>query len=131
MYNIPLGDFIGSTLFDGVPVYISQAGKVECVLVLLDRGAQVNLQDKVWVVIIHCIHAMQHVFRVPVVQCARTLFKCMHAMLFISATRRVIHTSLTTDAQIEVQTALIVAKILYMYHSSAYWLHVCRKSLHF
>ena len=49
---------------------------------LLDRGAQVNMQDKVWVVIMHCVHAMQHVPRVPVVQCARTLFKCMHAMLF-------------------------------------------------
>ena len=41
----------------------SQAGKVECVQMLLDRSAQVDMQDKVWVVIIHCVHAMQHVPR--------------------------------------------------------------------
>ena len=43
----------------------SEAGKVECVRVLLDRGAEVNMQDKVSGVIIHCVHAMQHVPRVP------------------------------------------------------------------
>ena len=35
----------------------SEAGKVECVKVLLDRGAQVNMQEKV--------HAMLYVPRVP------------------------------------------------------------------
>ena len=34
----------------------SQEGKVECVMMLLDRGAEVNLQDKVSGVIIHCVH---------------------------------------------------------------------------
>ena len=43
----------------------SEAGKVECVKVLLDRGAEVNMQDKVIGVIRHCVHAMQHVPRVP------------------------------------------------------------------
>ena len=43
----------------------SEAGQVECVKVLLDRGAEVNMQDKVIGVIIHCVHAMQHVHRVP------------------------------------------------------------------
>ena len=32
----------------------SEAGAVECVNVLLDKGAQVNMQDKVSGVIIHC-----------------------------------------------------------------------------
>ena len=41
------------------------AGKVECVKVLLDMGAEVNMQNKVNGVIIHCVHAMQHVPRVP------------------------------------------------------------------
>ena len=36
----------------------SEAGKVECVKVLLDRGAEINMQDKVSGVIIHCAHAM-------------------------------------------------------------------------
>ena len=43
----------------------SEAGKVECVKVLLDRGAEVNMQDKVSGVIIHCAHAMKHVARDP------------------------------------------------------------------
>ena len=43
----------------------SEAGQVECVKVLLDRGAEVNMQDKVIGVIIHCVHAMQHVPRAP------------------------------------------------------------------
>ena len=43
----------------------STAGQVECVKVLLDRGAEVNMQDKVIGVIMHCVHAMQHVPRVP------------------------------------------------------------------
>ena len=43
----------------------SEAGQVECVKVLLDRGAEVNMQNKVIGVIIHCAHAMQHVPRVP------------------------------------------------------------------
>ena len=51
----------------------SEAGKVYCVKVLLDRGAKVNMQDKVSgvvvCVIIHCAHAMQHVPRVPSIEC--------------------------------------------------------------
>ena len=43
----------------------SKAGQVECVRVLLDRGAEVNMQRKVSGVIIHCAHAMKHVPRVP------------------------------------------------------------------
>ena len=35
----------------------SQAEQVECVKVLLDRGAQVNMQNKVSGVIIHCVYA--------------------------------------------------------------------------
>ena len=43
----------------------SKAGQVVCVKLLLYRGAEVNMQDKVIGVIIHCVHAMQHVPRVP------------------------------------------------------------------
>ena len=43
----------------------SQAGHIECVNVLLDKGADVNMQNMVSGVIIHCVHAMQHVPRVP------------------------------------------------------------------
>ena len=43
----------------------SKAGHTESVQVLLDKGADVNMQDKVSGVIIHCVHAMQHVPRVP------------------------------------------------------------------
>ena len=43
----------------------SVAGQVECMKMLLDRGAEINMQDKVIGVIIHCVHAMQHVPRVP------------------------------------------------------------------
>ena len=43
----------------------SQAGHMECVQVLLDKGADVNMQSNVSGVIIHCVHAMQHVPRVP------------------------------------------------------------------
>ena len=43
----------------------SEAGHMECVKVLLDNGAQVNMQDKVCGVIIHCVRAMLHVTRVP------------------------------------------------------------------
>ena len=43
----------------------SVAGQVECMKMLLDRGAEVNMQDKVIGVIMHCVHAMQHVPRVP------------------------------------------------------------------
>ena len=44
----------------------SEVGQVESVNVLLDRGAQVNMQNKVSGVIIHCVHAIQHASRVPV-----------------------------------------------------------------
>ena len=43
----------------------SHAGHMECVQVLLDKGAEVNKQTSVSGVIIHCVHAMQHVPRVP------------------------------------------------------------------
>ena len=43
----------------------SQAGHMECVKALLDKGADANIQDEVSGVIIHCVHAMQHVPRVP------------------------------------------------------------------
>ena len=33
----------------------SEAGKVECMKMLLNRGAEVNMQDKVSGVIIHCV----------------------------------------------------------------------------
>ena len=36
----------------------SEAGQVECMKMLLDRGAVVNMQNKVSGVIIHCVHAM-------------------------------------------------------------------------
>ena len=39
----------------------SEAGKVDCVKMLLDRVALVNMQNKVRDVIIHWVHAMQHV----------------------------------------------------------------------
>ena len=42
----------------------SQKGQVQCVKMLLDRVAQVNMQKKVTGVIIHCVHAMQLVPRV-------------------------------------------------------------------
>ena len=51
----------------------SEAGHIECVQVLLDKGADVNKQTWVSGVI---IHTMQHVPRVPVVSedmCTRTL----------------------------------------------------------
>ena len=43
----------------------SEAGHMECVQMLLDKGAEVNIHDKVSDVIVHCVHAMQHVPRVP------------------------------------------------------------------
>ena len=43
----------------------SEAGHMECVQVLLDKGADVNKQSEVSGVIKHCVHAMQHVPRVP------------------------------------------------------------------
>ena len=43
----------------------SVAGHKECVQVLLDRGADDNMQDEVSGVIMHWVRAMQHVPRVP------------------------------------------------------------------
>ena len=43
----------------------SKAGHMEFVKELLDKGAEVNIQDKVSGVIIHCVHALQHIPRVP------------------------------------------------------------------
>ena len=42
----------------------SENGQVECVAMLLDRGAEVKLQNKVSGVIVHCVHAMQHISRI-------------------------------------------------------------------
>ena len=39
----------------------SEAGHMECVEVLLDKGADVNKQTWVSGVIIHCVQVMQHV----------------------------------------------------------------------
>ena len=39
-------------------------GHVKCVKMLLDRGAEVNMQEEVSGVIIQGVHAMQHVPRV-------------------------------------------------------------------
>ena len=39
----------------------SQEGQMECVKMLIDRGAQVDIQEEVSGVIIHWVHAMQHV----------------------------------------------------------------------
>lgn len=39
-------------------------GYMECVKMLLDRGAQVNTQNEVSGVI-HCVHGLQQVPRVP------------------------------------------------------------------
>ena len=39
-------------------------GQVECMKMLLDRGAEVNKQKKVSGVIIHCVYAMHYVPRV-------------------------------------------------------------------
>ena len=41
-------------------------GHMECVKILLDRGAQVNIQHEVSGVMIHCVHAMHHVPDFPV-----------------------------------------------------------------
>ena len=46
-------------------MFASHKGKVECVEKLLDRGADINMQTEVSGVIIHCVHAMQHIPRVP------------------------------------------------------------------
>ena len=40
-------------------------GHMECVKMLLDKGSQINMKLKVCGVIIHCVHAMLHVTRVP------------------------------------------------------------------
>ena len=42
-----------------------EAGYIECVTVILDKGAKVNMKANVSGDIIHCVHAMQHVPRVP------------------------------------------------------------------
>ena len=43
----------------------SEARHIERVTVLLDKGAEVNMQNDVSDVIIHCVPAMHHVPRVP------------------------------------------------------------------
>ena len=48
------------TLQDGRTALLmaSQEGKVECVEMLLDSGADINMQTEVSGVIKHCVHAM-------------------------------------------------------------------------
>ena len=55
------------TLQDGRTALLmaSQEGKVECVEMLLDRGADINMLTEVSGIIIHCVHAMQYIPRVP------------------------------------------------------------------
>ena len=48
----------------------SNEGKVECVDMLLDSGADMNMLDKVSGVIIHCAHAIQNIPRVPISGCS-------------------------------------------------------------
>ena len=44
----------------------SNAGTVECAKILLDRGAEVNMQNEVSGIIRHWVHALlHHVLRVP------------------------------------------------------------------
>ena len=43
----------------------SVAGHMECVQVLLDKSADVNMQIVVSGFIVYCVHAVQHVSRVP------------------------------------------------------------------
>ena len=54
----------------------SETGHIECVQVLLDKGADVNMQIVVSGFIIYCVRAMQHVSKNPIV-CIH-----VHAMLF-------------------------------------------------
>ena len=56
----------------------SQTVQVECVKMLLDRGAKVNLLNEASGVIIHRMHAMQLIPSIPVVDddmCLGTLFR--------------------------------------------------------
>ena len=41
------------------------SGHMECAKMLVDKGAQVNVEKKVSGVIILCVHAMQHLPRAP------------------------------------------------------------------
>ena len=43
----------------------SEKGQAECVEMLLDRGADIKFQTEVSGVIIHCVHAMQDIPRIP------------------------------------------------------------------
>ena len=56
-----------SSLQDGSTALMkaSDAGDLEFVKVLLDKGADVNMQTLVSGVITHCVHAMQYVSIVP------------------------------------------------------------------
>ena len=40
-------------------------GHMECVKMLLDKGSQINMKPKVSGIVIHWLHALQHVTRVP------------------------------------------------------------------
>ena len=59
-------EYIHLSLQDGWAALMmaSQNGQVECVKMLLDQGAEINMQKQVSGVIIHCVYAMHHVPRV-------------------------------------------------------------------
>ena len=59
MIDIPLQN--GSTAL----MMTSKAGHIECVKMLLEKGAEINMPDNVSDVIIHCVHTMPYVPRVP------------------------------------------------------------------
>ena len=80
-----------NTLQDGWTALMvaSQKGQVAGVTMLLDRGAEINMQKKVTGVIIHCVDAMQHVQESTVVDddvCTGSLFRAFLSCYFFSAT---------------------------------------------
>ena len=63
------------SLQNGCTALMMALENVECVKVLVDKGAEVNMQDKVSGIIIHCVHAMQHV--------ASSEFCFIHAIIIL------------------------------------------------
>ena len=73
------------------------SGHIECAKMLVDKGAQVNIQGTVSLigVIIHCGHAMQHVARVNDDLCGGTLFSGWMPCYLISKISAKMPTSVT------------------------------------